>query len=93
MSIKSDKLSPEDRREMEHRLEEMGVEGVKIALQTMTNISDVERWFAWEWLKEKTEGERTQANWILIASITAAITGVVGVIVSGIQLYISLCGP
>ena len=54
MSIKSDKLSREDRREMEHRLEEMGVEGVKIALQTMTNISDVERWFAWERLKEKS---------------------------------------
>jgi hypothetical protein len=62
-------------------LESVGVEGVRIALLTNTNLALNDRGVAWRWLKEQDEAiaarKQRYARWNLAVTIIGAIAAIV----------------
>jgi hypothetical protein len=78
------------RQQWARELENIGVENVRIMLSGNVYIPNVERQFAWDWLRDKDEHRRTAdqryAGWTLVASVIAAVAGIVAAVASLLAL-------
>lgn len=86
-------MTPNDlelRRKWRLELEKLGAEQVRIALQNQTHMANVERAFAWEWLREldekKAAEDRRSAKLNLIITCVAAVAGVIAAVASVIAV-------
>jgi hypothetical protein len=65
-------------------LEKLGPEQVRIALHNQTHMANVERAYAWEWLRElderKTAEDRRSAKLNLAVTCVAAVAGVIAAV-------------
>ena len=76
--------------EWESKLEEFGVENVRIALTNNAFLPIPDKGVAWRWLREKDadrhQSDRAFARWTLIMAITAAVAAIVAALASVIPL-------
>jgi hypothetical protein len=85
-------VSNEEREKQERaKLEEMGLEAVRIALTNNTLLPLTDRGVAWRWLRDKEQekrlGEQKQASKLYIYTVIAAIAGTIAAIASVIALF------
>jgi hypothetical protein len=77
-------------RQSESKLEEFGVENVRIALTNNTLLPVADKGTAWRWLREKDarrlQSDRVFARWTLIVAIVAAVAAIVAAVASVIPL-------
>jgi hypothetical protein len=73
------------RRQWAAQLDAIGVENVRIQLSGNVYIPNIDRSYAWEWLRAQDQvsrsGDRRVAMWTLAASVLAAIAGIAAVAV------------
>jgi hypothetical protein len=78
------------RRRWKRELDQFGVENVRIALSGNVHIPNVDRAYAWEWLRqqdaERRMGDKRIAAWTLAASVIAAIAGIVAAVAAVVGL-------
>lgn len=69
------------RNQWRKELEKWGPENVRIALGNQTHIPNIDRQFAWDWLREQDEkrlgADRQYAKWNLIITVIAAVAGII----------------
>jgi hypothetical protein len=92
-------VSNEEREKQERaKLEEIGVEAVKIALTSNTLLPLTDRGVAWRWLRDKEQenrlaeenfrlSEERLAGKIFIYTVIAAVAGTIAAIASVIALF------
>jgi hypothetical protein len=77
-------------RQWRHELAKWGAENVRIALSNQTYIPNIDREFAWEWLREQDETrlllDRRYARWTLGITVVAAVAGVIAAVASILAL-------
>src|SRR6266852_8408888 len=84
-------------RQSESKLEEFGVENVRIALTNNTLLPVPDKGIAWRWLREKDarrfQSDRVFARWTLIVAIVAAVAAIVAAVASVIPLLRHVVDP
>jgi hypothetical protein len=81
-------MTTNEERERQERakLEELGVENVRIALTSNTLLPITDKGVAWRWLRDQDEKHRRDdtryAQWTLRMAIVAAIAGTVAAVAS-----------
>ncbi len=92
-------VSNEEREKQERaKLEEMGVEAVRIALTNNTLLPLTDRGVAWRWLRDKEQEKRLDeekirsreeklARRIYLYTVIAAIAGTIAAIASVVALF------
>ncbi|MFY9693211.1 MAG: hypothetical protein WBF24_04790 [Xanthobacteraceae bacterium] len=74
------------RKQWRKELETWGPENIRIALNNQTYIPNINREFAWEWLRdqdnERPNKDRQYAKWNLRITAIAAVAGIVAAIAS-----------
>jgi hypothetical protein len=74
------------RKQWRKELEKWGAENIRIALSNQTYIPNIDRGFAWEWLREQDDRrlnkDRQYARWNLTITVVAAVAGVIAAVAS-----------
>jgi hypothetical protein len=65
-------------------LEEIGVENVRIALQTNANLAIPDRGRAWRWLKEQDEKAKSETRFLEKTTLKIAIAGTLAAIIAAV---------
>jgi hypothetical protein len=83
--------APERDKQDYAKLEEIGVEGVRISLLTNTHMSLQDRGVAWRWLRDKDQEKRRAdealARKMYVFTVTAAVAGTIAAIASVWALF------
>jgi hypothetical protein len=81
---------PDSDGQWESKLEEVGVENVRMALSNNTPLPVPDKGTAWRWLREKDvsrhQSDRKLATWTLIMAIVAAVAAIAAAIASAVPL-------